>query len=243
MKMRLSKASVAVGSVAALVTGGTVMAATGTLPGAPTSDAKPINAQPAPQVPQVPAVPQPEVPAVPQPEVPAVPQPEVPAADNAAGKAPGKAGVPEAGKGCKYIPPAVTVGSNVERTFSLTSGLHFKEVKTGGVTISGGRKLCQVTQTWALRIKDESLRVITLKVPSRTKLTQIAKAVRMVKPESADVGGDTALSGSSSGDRNGFGLLWRQHQDTAVYVSGGSALPGGAMGKVKLIAETLQRLG
>lgn len=250
MKLRFSKVTVAASSAAVLAAGGAAMAATGTIPGVLTSDSAPTQAE-------RPAVAPAQGPADRvAPEVPSAK--DVPGAGDvkdAAGKAkvPGLSSLP---KGCADIPNVLTVGSGIERKVVSTAGLRLTKVKAGQVSVRGAGRLCEITQTYATKITGQTLRVTTLRLPKATKLVDVAQGMNMVKPESANVGGDAALAGSTSGNSNGYAMLWVQQGTTAVYVSSASApsaasaLPGGASAlrsgaeqRVKLVVETLRQVG
>jgi hypothetical protein len=236
MKLRFSKVTMATSAAAVLAAGGAAMAATGTLPGMLVSDAAPTEARPVAPAPAKPNLP--NVPAVPDAKVPDV---KVPNPDTKV-PLPSKPGLPAVPNvSCDSVPPVVTIGSGIERAFTTPTGLKFTEAKVGRLSIGGTQKVCTVTQTWASRLQGQALQVTTLKVPSRTKLTEVAKGLDIRKTEAANVGGNTALASTPNGSA-GYGILWAQHKDMVVYVSGGSNLPGGAKEQVKLVAETLQRV-
>lgn len=240
MKLRFSKVTLASSAAAVVAAGAAAMAATGTLPSVLTSGsdlAKPAKQATLPQggQHQLPSVP--EAPQLPDAKVPDAKAPGVPGADKLPAR-PGDVAVPK--PSCDSVPPAVRVGNGIERTFATAAGLRYANVKAGHVTIHGARSVCETTQTWASRVKGQDLRVTTLSTPSGTKLADLARGLRLVDPKATNVGGHSALAGSTS-DTGGYGVLWARNGSTAIFVSGGSGLPGGAEKQVMLVSKAVQQ--
>jgi hypothetical protein len=242
MKLRFSKVTLASSAAAVIATGGAAMAATGTLPGVLTSDSVPATAAPARTAANPPRGEQPRVPSAANAPLPDPKVPDVPDTDKNKVKLPadpvGRA-VPK--PSCRSLPPAVKVGDGTERAFTSAAGLRYSDVKAGHMTIGGGREVCKVTQTWVSRVNGQSLKVTSLSRPSDAKLADLARGLRIVNPQASNVGGHTALAGSPS-DTGGHGMLWAENPNRAVYVSGGSGLPGGTKEQVNLVSKALQRV-
>ncbi|TDD39770.1 hypothetical protein E1287_02920 [Actinomadura sp. KC06] len=202
---------------------------------------------PKPDVPAVPGAPNPGVPStlpkadVPKSDVPGVKAPDAktlpknlptcaPSTDDLgknvpappAGRVPGKPGLPSAPKlDCSKLPPAVKVGSPVEKAVMLTKGLRYASTVPGSAELRK-HNICAVTQKWT-GTAGQWITVETLKTPAGMTQNQLRQALNLPK------GGTPITVYGAAGwmGPGGSGVLLFDPNGYSMFVNGSPVLAGG----------------